>query len=158
MSEIGGWVIHQHHDVAAFVATFPEHTRPANLPKWVALCTGTTKAYVRAAERPYAEGKQIFVSKGFIIDEGQEVSVSETTFQRYAIYRLMHDRDQILGLIGLILAIAGYVVDASLTAGKIHPYLIVSDTTLFWSQIGSFLAKIVGTALVFWKGFLQSVG
>jgi len=111
------------------------------------------------------DGPEVFLTRTMLpgIAEGTRIRFKSATAGQYRSYRLFGRKDPIQNLVvgGLVLAAIGFAIDGANTMGS-----TLKDTDFPWllrppsgiiaaSMVGSAVLKVVGAALVVWKGILE---
>ncbi|MFC7279837.1 hypothetical protein ACFQS1_38265 [Paractinoplanes rhizophilus] len=142
------WTLRHHSSVSsAKVATIAEDAL-ATMPTHVRVIAGSRARSFRVETRPGATGEQIFVAKDILPDKSTcEVLVIGRASYNWA--QLKSGPRGRLVLAGLVLLIAGIVIQGVLAVGKIHPYVAASDATLTALTVVALVFQVTGGVLAF---------
>ena len=143
------WKAERYEKVGKFEARFPENSAPTPLPEYIALTDGKRTAVLRSSTRRGAAGDIIYVASSSPFSNDKPVSFTASKKNKYLWYVLFHDFDSLLGLFGLLIALVGVCIDASLAAGKYYPVLTFSGATLAGVAILSNFLKAPGLVIAF---------
>lgn len=154
------WVVRRNGAVTKrFEVQFPEITAPKPFPRYLALGANQQVEYLRASMRRGASRYELWVSpRAFprLADPlGMPATFHTISAFKFHCHKVLRDPGQGLTLMGLVIALVGLLIQASLGIGKIAPIWIVSDTVLVWSTVMVFVLQTGGLCLVFIKGILE---
>ncbi len=136
------WTVKQ-KDQNRFEASFPALTVPKP-PAYVRISDGTKTEVLRARLRDYASGNQVFVSRSSTFRDDAKVADKPATANQYRWFVIRHDGDSQLALVGLVIALVGVYIDASLAVGKYVHVFPFSDQALAAFSTLSFVLKVPG--------------
>jgi hypothetical protein len=123
--------------------TFPKYLR---IPK-------AGEPYVVLKSNPRKSGNDsIFISSAWDFVKGSK-DYGTASKKDFFWFRMSHDSSQRLAAIGLLLALAGAVIDGFFAAGKFWPIFYVPDYIAGLTSVFTMLLKVVGLWLAFKKGF-----
>jgi hypothetical protein len=146
------WVLqHRADGVKPFVASFPANTAPADLPSYIILVAGVGRAVLTTVTRRGAAGNQVWVTPSTLatIPDGTSVAYQSANAFQYHTYRLSHDRSKLIAFCGVLIALAGVVIDGTLAIGQVNPIWTVSKETIVGWMGFSMVLKLVGLAVAF---------
>lgn len=86
----------------------------------------------------------------------REIKIEKATENAFFWYKLWHDATQKTAFIGLLLAIAGVLIDTGFAIGKVHVFFTVSYEVSLLALVIAFLLKVAGLWLVFKKGLREA--
>jgi hypothetical protein len=147
------WEIRTHQTVKRFQASFPEHTDKPGDP-YVTVSTTLRTECLKKVERIGASGHQVFVSPRSSLPAGEPATAEAAAELRYYWFRLRHDSILQLSTAGLVIGVAGIVMDTVRDGG-----LVAIDslaTTLL--KVGGYALKTVGLLIVFVAAILKEEG
>src|SRR5882724_8045448 len=130
-------------DQSRFEASLPALAVPKP-PAYVRISDGAKTEVLRTRLRDYASGSQIFVSSSSTFRDNVEVTYELATASQYRWFVIRHDRDSQLVLVGLVIALIGVYIDASLVVGKYIHVFTFSDQALAAFSTLSFVLKVPG--------------
>jgi hypothetical protein len=90
------------------------------------------------------------------VKEMSLVKWEECNRYSHYLYKLWNDKEQKIAFIGLTLAILGLLIDAAFDIGKGYPLIEYRHLLFAVMKILSWILKVFGLGLVFWKGFISA--
>jgi hypothetical protein len=150
------WKLHHEADDPE-KALFPQNAVLGNLPEFVKISHRGKSVYLESGIRKYANGNQVHVWKKILVqvDEGEDVTVSETSRWNHYRYLVTHLPSQKFALVGLLIALGGLLIDGGFELGNILPVIRLTEGWVFALVAVGIAAKVLGLFLAFWKGFIQ---
>jgi hypothetical protein len=154
------WPLRKTKDVDdRFKATFSEDAdKEKKRFKYIGIKNGNRTEFFMTESRGLGtKGYRIDVAENALpgMNTGDKVRFFEAKERDYRLFRLLHDKLQRLTLLGLILAVVGALIDASLSIGESNPIILITQqqkTALMFISLG---CTVIGLMLVFWKGILK---
>jgi hypothetical protein len=156
------WRLRHQDKIDKFVAEYPprddEGKEQSETPQFIRISDDKKGVYLKTKMRESGDGCVFFVNPKILPDtnENYQVKWEEARSYQYSLYKVWNDKEQRLAFFGLLLAVLGYLIDASFDIGKSYPLIEYNYNLFMVAKISSWILKIVGVVLVFWKGFVAA--
>lgn len=145
------WVVRHDANVARRVASFPEIGSEKPAP-FVRVTVGSEHEELRSTVRRGASGDELRLSPGCFpaTPDGTPCSYQPSTARAYRSFWLVRDPARQRALAGLVIAVAGVLLDTAVALGKALPLFVVGETGIaVTTAVGSVLT-VVGLLVTFY--------
>jgi len=118
----------------------------------------SSKVFKISIRQGTASSNQIFIADGvFSVTRNmpEDVTIQNLTLGEYRHHRLFHSETGQLTLLGLLLAVFGFLISISFFIGEALPLVFVGPNFYSLAQAAAKIMELIGVVLIFWKGVLS---